>query len=91
MAQEAETEGKAKDRQPAEDAIQHPAHYTSGGIECIDAMEAALTPEQLEGYLRGNVLKYLWRYPMKGQAQDLRKARWYLDELIGAVEKGVIA
>ena len=67
-------------------ADNHPAHYVSGGIECIDAIKAQMTPEQYAGYLRGNVAKYLWRYEHKGGAESLRKARWYLDSLIVAVE-----
>ncbi len=64
------------------DAVAHPAHYTQGGIECIDAMESALTHAEFVGYLRANVLKYIWRYDRKGApVQDLRKAAWYLDRL----------
>lgn len=64
------------------DNVTHPAHYTHGGIECIDAMRAALTPEEFRGYLRGNVIKYLWRCELKGKpVEDLRKAAWYLDML----------
>lgn len=70
------------------DAVSHPAHYTQGGIECIDAMRAALTHEEFVGYLRANVLKYLWRYDHKGApVEDLRKASWYLDRLTREVER----
>lgn len=70
------------------DNVSHPAHYTRGDIECIEAIEAALGPEQFKGYLRGNILKYVWRYPNKGGSEDLEKARWYLHQLIEA-EGGV--
>lgn len=71
------------------DNVAHPSHYTQGEIECIDAMRAALTHEEFIGYLRANVLKYLWRYDCKGApVQDLRKAEWYLRRLIGEVERG---
>lgn len=64
------------------DTVAFPAHYTQGGIECIDAMESALTPDEFRGYLRGNVIKYVWRYDRKGApVEDLRKAAWYLDRL----------
>ena len=43
----------------AREAVEHPAHYTQGGIECIDAIEAAMPPEAYRGYLEGNVIKYL--------------------------------
>ena len=43
------------------DAVNNPSHYNSGGIECIAAIQAALTPEEFRGYLKGNILKYTWR------------------------------
>ena len=66
-------------QKPTGDAVESPAHYTAGPIECIDAIESALTPEQFIGYCRGNAMKYMWRADHKGNAlQDLRKARFYL-------------
>jgi len=66
-----------------DDAVNHPAHYTAGGIECIDAIRAAVKGlSAFDGYLAGNVIKYVWRHAYKGGATDLRKARWYLDRLI---------
>lgn len=64
------------------DTVDHPPHYTEGGIECIEAIEAQLTPEAYEGYLQGNCAKYLWRWKNKGGVTDLKKCRWYLDRLI---------
>jgi hypothetical protein len=64
------------------DDVDHPPHYNSGSIECIDAIEAALQGVEFEGYLRGNVFKYTWRYRYKGLDKDLRKAQWYLNRLI---------
>ena len=64
------------------DNVNKPAHYTSGTLECIDAIQAALSAEQYKGFLRGNVIKYTWRYEMKGGVEDLRKAQWYLSRLI---------
>ena len=58
--------------------IDHPSHYNSGEIECIDAIASALTPEELEGFIKGNVIKYLWRANLKGKSEDLQKAQWYL-------------
>lgn len=66
----------------APDNVNHPEHYTSGGIECIDAIKAALTPEEFRGFLKGNVMKYTWRERMKGGDESLRKAAWYLERLI---------
>ena len=71
---------------PAEsDPVNHPAHYTAGGIECIDAIAAALTchTDPVAAWLTGQVIKYLWRWPMKNGIEDLKKARFYLDRLIG--------
>jgi hypothetical protein len=64
------------------DEVSRPAHYTTGGIQCIEALESCLTREGFEGYLRANCMKYLWRYPQKGGLQDLQKAQWYLARLI---------
>ena len=69
------------------DHVNHPPHYTANGaIECIDAIEAALTPEEFRGFCKGNVLKYLWRMNHKGGAQDLKKALWYLQRLLARLE-----
>jgi hypothetical protein len=65
------------------DAI-NPSHYKQGGIECIEAIKAA-TGDGFVGYVWGNVIKYLWRWPNKGGVEDLKKARWYLDRLIKEV------
>ncbi len=65
------------------DPVNHPPHYTAGGIECIDAIEAALGTEGVAMFCRGNAIKYLWRAGLKGAlVQDLQKARWYLDREI---------
>lgn len=68
--------------EPKVDMVNSPSHYKTGKIECIEAMEAMLTPEEFIGYLRGNAFKYLWRYKDKNGIEDLRKANWYLDRLI---------
>lgn len=63
--------------------VDHPDHYTTGGIEAIDYLRAKLTPEEFRGFLLGNCLKYLSRAGRKGdRAVDLEKAAWYLDRLI---------
>jgi len=64
------------------DAVNHPSHYTSGEIECIDAIQAALTEEEFRGYCKGNALKYTWREEFKGGNEDLQKAVWYLDRIV---------
>lgn len=67
------------------DMVNSPPHYNKAGIECIDALRA-VTGEGFEYYLQGNILKYLWRYRYKNGTEDLKKARWYLNELIKEVE-----
>jgi hypothetical protein len=62
--------------------VEHPPHYTAGGIECIDAIMAAvegLTPQ--EAVCVANVIKYTWRFKRKNGKQDLKKAEWYLGRL----------
>ena len=73
-----------EDKKPALfNNVNHPSHYTDeGAIECIEAIEAQLTFEEYEGFLRGNCVKYLWRWKNKGGVEDLKKCRWYLDRLI---------
>ena len=65
-----------------EDLVNHPSHYTDGGIECIEAIEAQLTVEEYRGYLKGNIAKYVWREKHKGGTESLKKAQWYLGRLI---------
>jgi hypothetical protein len=66
----------------AKDMVNSPDHYTFGGIETIDYLKAKLSPEALDGYLAGNVLKYVSRYNLKNGLQDLEKAQWYLNRLV---------
>ena len=62
--------------------VNSPPHYKQGDVECIEAIKAA-TGEGYQGYLQGNIMKYIWRYRAKGQAiNDIKKAEWYLKELI---------
>jgi hypothetical protein len=64
----------------------NPDHYKQGGIECIDAIEAALTPEEFRGYCKGNIIKYTWRERHKGRSsEDLQKSLWYLKRVIAAL------
>ncbi len=69
------------------DPVNRPAHYTSGGIECIDAMQAAFGAEAVKDFCLCNAFKYLWRHRNKNGVEDLKKARWYLNRLIEAVEE----
>lgn len=70
---------------PPPDLVNHPPHYTQGGVECIDAIRAALGEDGYRAFLRGQAVKYLWRGPYKAnEKQDYEKARWYLEKLIDA-------
>jgi hypothetical protein len=65
------------------DPVNRPLHYTNGAIECIDAIESAIVNlNGVEGFLTGQVIKYMWRWKAKGGAEDLRKAQWYLNRLL---------
>jgi len=63
--------------QPPSDTVNHPAHYTQGSMEVIEAIEGLSL-----GFHAGNIVKYVARYKAKGGVEDLKKARWYLDRLI---------
>ena len=71
------------------DMVNHPSHYTQGGIECIDALKAATVSKTgIEAVCTANAIKYLWRYEEKNGIEDVKKARWYIDRLIKELENG---
>ena len=79
---------KTEDQHAKADVVNHPAHYTAGKIECIDALEAMAEgyPDSVQAGLAWQVVKYIWRSPLKGsQAEDLDKALFYLNRLRGKV------
>ena len=67
--------------------VNSPAHYNQGQTECIDAIEAMLSKEEYIGYLRGNSMKYRWRFRYKNGFEDLSKAQWYEQRLVKFMEK----
>ena len=76
-------EVKVSDNEKMSDNVNHPAHYTQGDVECIDAIEAAVSElSGIEAVCTGNAIKYLWRWKKKNGVEDLEKARWYIDRLI---------
>lgn len=75
LFREAEEEGDEVDM------VNAPPHYNNGDIECIDAIQAALTTEEWRGFLKGQVMKYVWRERDKGGTEDLQKASYYLAKL----------
>ncbi|MBR5878413.1 MAG: DUF3310 domain-containing protein [Akkermansia sp.] len=72
------------------DPVNHPSHYTQGGIECIDALTAMISPyeDPNDAALTWQVGKYIWRHPFKAKPiEDLRKAEFYLQRLIKYLEE----
>jgi hypothetical protein len=62
--------------------VNHPAHYTAGKVECIDAIESATIGLQgIEAVCTANAIKYLWRWKFKNGAEDLAKSKWYINKL----------
>ena len=64
-----------------------PNHYKTGNIECIDYIKDIMDKEAYEGFLHGNIIKYISRYKHKNGLEDLKKANVYLNWLIESVEK----
>ena len=68
--------------QPIDDPVNNPLHYNRKGVECIQAIEASMSNEEFKGYLKGNAIKYLWRYKYKNNpVEDLEKSMWYSNKL----------
>ena len=68
------------------DPVNAPVHYNAGSIECIEAIEESMSADSFRGYLKGNCMKYLWRYSYKGKGlEDVQKAQWYLKKLVRAM------
>ena len=81
-------EAECCDVEPNADMVNHPAHYTQSGIECIDALKAATVSKTgIEAVCTANAIKYLWRYEEKNGIEDVKKARWYIDRLIKELEE----
>lgn len=87
LAMQAESQGKDLHI----DVVNKPRHYNQGEVECIDAIESATSAMDgigltgKEGFLTGQVIKYMWRWKFKDGRRDLEKARWYLERLLGQV------
>lgn len=66
------------------DKVNNPAHYTAGGIETLDYIKAKI--KDYPSYAAGNILKYVSRYEHKNGIEDLKKAQFYLNDLINWME-----
>lgn len=71
----------------AGDVVNHPSHYETGEYECIEVMEEVFGREAVESFCVCNAFKYLYRHKRKNRVEDLKKARWYLDRVIGSKEE----
>ena len=68
--------------------VNNPPHYNRKNIEAVCAIEASMDEEEFRGYLKGNTLKYIWRYKYKDQpVEDLEKAVIYLQNEITHVKR----
>jgi hypothetical protein len=66
----------------------NPSHYKQGGVECIDALEAAtVNLKGIEAVCTANAIKYLWRWKEKNGKEDLEKAQWYITKLLTNLAK----
>ena len=72
-------------------AVDHPSHYRGvNGLEVFEVMDNFLPKYEnaIDGYLVGNILKYVLRAPCKGKMnEDLRKAEKHLTMLIKRTEE----
>ncbi len=66
------------------DNVNNPSHYTAGGIETLDYIKAKV--KDYPSYAAGNILKYVSRYEHKNGVEDLKKAQFYLNDLIEWME-----
>ena len=77
-----------QDDKHSSDPVNHPSHYTQGSIECIDTIASALGHDAFIQFLRGQVIKYMWRLGRKGDArQDAEKGTWYASRLVAELSK----
>lgn len=68
------------------DMVNSPPHYNKGDVECIDAIKAALG-HHFPYHCTATAMKYLFRWDAKNDPlEDLKKAHWYLEKAIEAVE-----
>ncbi len=80
MFTEADDGADKPEKKEMYDSVNNPKHYMGMGLECIDAIRAALTAEEFRGYCKGAALKYIWREGKKNENgdEDIEKAIAYL-------------
>jgi|TARA_Y100000310_G_C20124019_1_gene552797 hypothetical protein len=65
--------------------INSPSHYNANVVETIEIIQYSMSAEEFQGYLKGNIIKYVSRHKHKHPAEpykDLCKAQWYLNRLV---------
>jgi hypothetical protein len=66
----------------------NPSHYQRDGMECIDAIKAAVQNlSGAEAFETGSAIKYLWRWKEKGGKDDLQKAVWFINDMVSDIEE----
>lgn len=65
----------------------NPKHYKNGKMDAITIMQNTLTDEEFKGFLKGLIIKYIYRADNKNGVEDYKKAQWYLNRLIKLEEK----
>lgn len=70
------------------DNVNHPPHYTSSKAQCPNCKESIECIEITRhmSFNIGNAVKYLWRYELKNGVEDLKKAKWYINDAIKQME-----
>lgn len=63
-------------------SVNHPEHYKTGNIECIDVMLETQGAEAVRNFCILNAFKYIYRHRNKNGIEDIQKAKWYLDKYI---------
>ncbi|WP_260445301.1 DUF3310 domain-containing protein [Listeria booriae] len=79
-----EDKGWQIEKYKANDTVNNPSHYKTGGIETLDYIKAKVN--DYPSYTVGNIIKYITRYEHKNGIEDLKKAQFYLNDLIKWME-----
>lgn len=69
-----------KESEPKEDVVNHPNHYTNGGMECIDEMILIFGKEVVMNFCLCNAWKYRYRALYKNHEEDMQKSHWYINK-----------
>lgn len=64
-----------------------PKHYKNGKMEAIVIMQNSMSEEEFKGFLKGLIIKYLYRADSKNGLEDYKKAQWYMNKLVKVMEK----